>query len=115
MLKLNLSYTKPQVSINGIVFDVLKSDAAIVQDMLDLDSKFAKEDMGNPANVLKKNERMLAYLDELLGKDARKKILGTLEGCSDLGLGGVDRLLSEIVQAAGRAYSTAFALKYEDD
>ncbi len=115
MLKLNLSYTKPQVSINGIVFDVLRSDAAIVQDMLDIDAEFAKEDMEAPAVILRKNNRFLAYLDTLLGKGAGKKILGTLDGCQDLGLRGLDNLIGSIVQAAGKAYGDSFALKYDDD
>ena len=114
MLNLNLTYTKPQVCINGIVFDVLRSDATIVQDMLDIDAEFAGENIGDPAVVLRKNKRMLEYLDTVLGKGAQKKILGTLDGCKDLGLAGVDSLLGQIVQAAGKAYSDSFALKYDD-
>lgn len=115
MLKLNLSYTRPQVSINGIVFDVLRSDAAIVQDMLDIDAEFSGEDLENPAVILRKNNRFLEYLDTLLGKGAGKKILGTLEGCPELGLRGLDNLIGQIVQVASRTYGESFALKYDDD
>lgn len=116
MLKLNLTYTKPQVSINGLVFDVLRSDTAIIQDMLELDARYPDSDVtGNPKLMMERNKYLMDYLEKLLGKGSLKKILGTLEGCEDLGTRGIETLLVPLVQAATAAYAEAFSAKYDDD
>lgn len=115
MMKINLSFEKPKLEINGIVFDVLRSDAQIVQDMIDIDNQFADKNLEDPAVVLEKNKVMLDYIDKLLGKGAVAKISCTLpELKSGLGLGGITGILSAIAQAAGKAYSDSFHLKYDD-
>ena len=117
MLKINLSFEKPRISINGIVYDVLRSDAQIVQDMLDIDKEFESQNMEDPACVLKKNRAMISYLDKLLGKGAASQIAANVPGLNGagLGLGGISGILSAIVQTAGKAYSDSFNLKYGDD
>jgi len=117
MLKINLSFEKPRLNINGEVFDVLRSDAQIVQDMLDLDATFQDRDMTNPANVLEKNREMLEYIDKLLGSGAVDKISKSVPelGNMGLGLGGITGILAAISEAAGQAYSASFDVKYSDD
>ena len=66
MKKISLTFKKPQISINGEIFDVSRSDAAIIRDLLELDRRFEGADMNDPGSVLEKNEAMLAYIDRLL-------------------------------------------------
>lgn len=116
MREIRLTFERPQIKINGIVFDVLKSDKAIVQDMCEIDRQFADKDLNDPNVIVEKNDVMLQYLDALLGKGAMEKIEGSIDGIQDYGLGlsGLDTFLARIVQAAGNAYSNAIKLKYDD-
>lgn len=115
MRKVTLSFQQPQIEINGVVYDVLRSDAAIVQDMIDIDARFA--DRGDaPDTVLEKNAAMLEYLDTLFGAGAAQRIrrsIPDMEGY-DLGLGGMNTLLSGIVGAASQVYAEAIKLQYDD-
>ena len=116
MRQINLSFSKPTLNINGIQFDVLRSDAQIVQDMIDIDRQFDGRDMTDVEIVLEKNKVMIGYIDKLLGKGAVKKISDTLPELNGLGLGlgGISGILSAIADAAGKAYADSFALKYDD-
>ena len=117
MLKINLNFDKPKLNINGHVFDVLRSDAQIVQDLLDIDKQFEHRNMNDPAEVLAKNKVMVDYIDKLLGDGAVEKIsesVPALDG-RGLGLGGITGILAAIAEAAGKAYSDSFNVKYGDD
>lgn len=116
MRNISITFETPTLEINGIRFTVQRSDATIIQDLIDIDARFEGVDMGDVANVLRKNEAMLDYLDALLGKGARQKITESVPGLKRYGLGmaGIDRLLSQIAQAAGTAYAESIKLKYED-
>lgn len=116
MRPLNITFEAPTLEINGIRYDVLRSDATIIQDLLNIDKRFEGVDMGDVKNVLLKNEAMLDYLDTLLGKGARKKITESVPGLKMYGLGmaGIDQLMTEIAKAAGTAYAESIKLKYED-
>lgn len=87
MREIRLTFERPQIKINGIVFDVLKSDKAIVQDMCEIDRQFADKDLNDPSVIVEKNDVMLQYLDALLGKGAMEKIEGSIDGIQDYGLG----------------------------
>ena len=117
MLKINLDFEKPTLDINGVVFDVLRSDAQIMQDMLDIDKQFENRDMTDPAAVLEKNQVMLDYIDRLLGQGAADKIVKTVPALCGvgLGLGGIAGVLGAIAEAAAKAYHDSFVLKYGDD
>ena len=52
MKKISLTFKKPQISINGEIFDVSRSDAAIIRDLLELDRRFEGADMNDPGSVL---------------------------------------------------------------
>ena len=113
MRQISLSFSKPTLTINGVQFDVLRSDAQIVQD---IDRQFDGRDMTDVGVVLEKNKVMIGYIDKLLGKGAVKKISETLPELNGLGLGlgGISGILSAIADAAGKAYADSFALKYDD-
>lgn len=116
MRKISIAFEKPQIEINGVVYDVLKSDKAIVEDMIDIDHQFAGWDMASTETVLEKNGVLLEYLERLLGAGATDKIISSIPGMEEYGLGlaGLDGFLGQIVQAAGRAYSDGIKIKYDD-
>ena len=116
MREISLTFDRPQIKINGIVFDVLRSDKAIVQDMCDIDLQFADKDLNDPHVVIEKNDVLLKYLDTLFGSGAMERIESSIPGIEKYGLGlsGLDDFLASIVQAAGNAYSHAIKLKYDD-
>ena len=110
MKKISLTFKKPQISINGEIFDVSRSDAAIIRDLLELDRRFEGADMNDPGSVLEKNEAMLAYIDRLLGPGAGVK---GMDGF-DLGLAGIGELTAQIARLAGAAYAESIRAKYDD-
>lgn len=118
MRKMQLSFTQPTITINGVEFKVMRSDAAIIQDLLDIDAGYVGKNMSEPENILAKNAEVLKYLDKLLGiPDAAKAIVATIPGMEgfDLGLAGTGALFSEISLMASDAYAAAIKAKYEDD
>ena len=117
MRNFNLSFTRPEIKINGIRYPVLRSDAAILQDLLDIDAVFAGRDMTDPETVLEKNKALCSYIDKLLGAGSAEKILASIDGMEgyDLGLTGVGMIVTQISALAQQAYSEAIRVKYEDD
>lgn len=116
MRKISFTFQRPQISINGELYDVLRSDAGILQDLLDLDAQFENRDMQNTETVLDRHRAMLDYLDKLLGAGAAERIVASTEGMAgyDLGLAGVQALVESISSAAMNAYSEAIKAKYDD-
>lgn len=117
MRNIVLTFEKPQLKINDEVFEVLRSDAAIIQDLLDIGDAFAGKNLKDPRVSLEQNKAMLDYLDKLLGPGAQERILASIPGMEgyDLGLAGVGNLLTQISQMASKAYADAITAKYEDD
>ena len=118
MRKMQLSFTQPTISINGVEFKVMRSDAAIIQDLLDIDKVYEGKNMSEPENILAKNKDVLKYMDKLFGQpnaaDAIAKTVPGMEGF-DIGLAGTGALFTQIAQMASDAYNEAIKLKYEDD
>lgn len=116
MKKISLTFKKPQISVNGEVFDVSRSDAAIIRDLLEIDQRFAAADMSDPGIVLEKNNAMLEYIDRLLGTGATERILGSVKGMEgyDLGLAGIGELTTQIARMASAAYAESIRAKYDD-
>ena len=113
MKKISLTFKKPQISINGEIFDVSRSDAAIIRDLLELDRRFEGADMNDPGSVLEKNEAMLAYIDRLLGPGAVERILAGVKGMDGFDL-GIGELTAQIARLAGAAYAESIRAKYDD-
>lgn len=116
MKNISLTFQRPQLRINGEVFDVRRSDAGILQDLIDLEDRFADKDMQNTENILGRNRAMLEYIDTLLGAGAAERIRDSIPGMDDydLGIAGVEALLTKISSAAVNAYSQAISAKYDD-
>ena len=99
MKKISLTFKKPQISINGEIFDVSRSDAAIIRDLLELDRRFEGAD-----------------IDRLLGPGAVERILAGVKGMDgfDLGLAGIGELTAQIARLAGAAYAESIRAKHDD-
>ena len=106
MKSLTIHFEPPKININGTVFDVLRSDAEIIGDMLDIDAK------------LKKTKALLAYLDTLLGEGAGAQLQALAEemtGGKGLGAASAEKVCELIITAAGKAYADAFKVSYGED
>lgn len=116
MRKISIGFEVPKIEINGMVFVVLKSDKAIVEDMIAIDKQFDGRDFSDNSVVIEKNNVMLAYIDQLFGKGATEKIIASVPGLKEygLGLGGLDGFLGKIVNEAGKAYVNSITVKYDD-
>ena len=116
MMNLSITFTRPQMRINGQVFDVLRSDTAILQGLIELDADYADRDMSRPENILEKAGAMTQYIDTILGAGAAERIAGSIDGMEgfELGIAGTEALLAQISSAAMEAYARAIAAKYDD-
>ena len=113
MTKLRIDFSRPQLSINGVTFDVLKSDKQILEGAMEIDGRFAGRDLSaDPEANLEYNAAVSAFVDSILGEDAVRRIGELVQ--ADLGLSGVVGLSLALVTAANRAYSEAFSFKYDD-
>lgn len=116
MHNLVISFSRPQLKINGQLFEVQRSDAAILQGLIDIDAEYAGQDMTQAESILSKSKRMLDYIDAILGPGAAERIAGGIDGMAgyELGIAGADAILTQISAAAVQAYSEAIAAKYDD-
>ncbi len=79
MIKLTLPVENPQIEINGKVFDLHLSDTEIISKANDLQKQYAKY-AEKPASdfgvdeILSDCEAARAFLDEMLGEGATKKL-----------------------------------------
>ena len=110
MPKLTISFDRQKVEINGIVFELLKSDADILDDALRLIDESEKLDTSDQRAVLKNLRDMASYIDTILGDGALKKI----SGGAPVGFLKMQECMSVIVGAVYTAYQTALAAKYSD-
>lgn len=110
MPKLTINFDRQQVEINGIVFELLKSDADILDDALRLIDESEKLDATDQRAVLKNLRDMASYIDTILGDGALKKI----SGGAPVGFLKMQECMSVIVGAVYSAYQTALAAKYSD-
>ena len=109
MKKISLTFKKPQISINGEIFDVSRSDAAIIRDLLELDRRFEGADM---------NDRDIQLFAQApVGQTLTvERILAGVKGMDgfDLGLAGIGELTAQIARLAGAAYAESIRAKYDD-
>ena len=75
MLRLTLPHDDPRIEIDGMVFDLRKSDAEILDDALRLEQKYAglSEDTP-PGDVLAGVREVTGLIDEILGEGAVRKL-----------------------------------------
>ena len=117
MKSLTIHFEPPKININGNVFDVLRSDAEIIGDMLDIDAKL-KKTKGTRKAFEEKRKALLAYLDTLLGEGAGAQLQALAEemtGGKGLGAASAEKVCELIITAAGKAYADAFKVSYGVD
>lgn len=117
MKDIQITYTTPEIVVNGIRFEVLRSDAEIIDDVIAIDEAVNAE--ANAAKAVRlKSRMMLAYLDKLLGKDAAKRIADTIQDLPKgkaMGLAASVDMCQRLINDASKAYAEAFAIRYGDE
>ena len=106
--KLTISFEKQYVEINGIKFELLKSDADILSDALRIIDESEKLDSTDEHAVLKNLHDMAYYVDTILGVGALQKISGGVP----VGFKKLQECMGVIVGAVYSAYQTSTASKY---
>lgn len=76
MQKLHFDFEQPQLEVNGIVFDVLKSDGDIMLDALELQERCKDINTNDPEAVKSAIRAAADCIDGILGEGALKKISG---------------------------------------
>ena len=108
MPEISLDFKRRYIKINGVVFELLKSDADIISDALRMAEEAEKLDVKDEKAVLKKSREISLYIEAILGTGALDKISGGVR------MGIVDELnaMNSIAGAVYEAYQTAIALDY---
>lgn len=75
MRKVKIEVEQPQIEINGIVFDLQKSDSDILEDALALAEKFKGLETADAQTVVAAIHEVRDYVDAMLGKGALKRIV----------------------------------------
>ena len=101
MKSLTISFEPPKININGTVFDVLRSDAEIIGDMLDIDANL-KKTKGTRKAFEEKRKALLALAEEMTGGKG-------------LGAASAEKVCELIITAAGKAYADAFKVSYGEE
>lgn len=117
MKELKISYTTPEMVINGKHFEVLRTDAQIMDDVEKIDARIAKKE-SYAAAVSEKEKALREYIGTLLGENALEEIAKTIEGLpegKDMGTGATVKLCEKLIADSTRAYSEAFTIRYGDE
>lgn len=109
MRKLTIPFHQPQIEINGIVFDLLKSDGDIYMDALEINQKFSSLDTSKEEAVLDALKEVFGYIDQILGAGAMKQI----SGGRPVGLHDALNAMLLIAKEAAASYSDYVAEEYE--
>lgn len=109
MKSITLSFDVPQIEVNGHVFELQKSDADIYEDALAIQAKYRGLDADDTASVLAAVKETAAYVDEILGEGAMRKI----SGGKPVSMKSALNAMVQIAQAAAESYVTGIQEKYE--
>jgi len=110
MKSLTIEFDQPQIEINGIVFDLLKSDAEIFEDAMRIVDQYRKIDTENKSSVLDAIHTMVGYVDTILGEGAMKKI----SGGKPVSIAKAQECMIRIARAAADSYEAAIRDNYDD-
>ena len=107
--KLQINFERQYVEVNGITFQLLKSDADIINDAFELLERSEKVDTNDQRAVIAALHEMAGYIDAILGEGALRQIS---EG-APVGYLKMQECMRVIVGAVYKVYQTALAMKYE--
>lgn len=117
MQNITITYTSPVVMINGNRYEVKRTDAQIVQDMMEIDASLLQAD-STQSKLFEKEKALSAYLDTLFGNGASKQIVESIEGMptgQTLGLSPSIFLCEKLISDANKRYKEAFTLTYGEE
>ena len=106
-----------KIEINGLVFDILKSDADVMMKAAELRNEYAHLTKIKSAKasdfdaIVKAVKAIISYVDEILGEGATKKIVNG----KPLGIVQAVTLMTTICAAVVEEYNDDVADKYGDD
>ncbi len=109
MKKLTIEVEQKQIEINGIVFDILKSDIDILNDALGMEKAY--KDL-NPADIGEITKAVLEikdYIDTILGVGALKNIVNN----KPVSLHKAIEIMQIITKAVAEEYKEKVAENYE--
>lgn len=101
MRKITIDIEQPQIEVNGIVFDLQKSDADILEDALAIARKYESLDTADVEAVVAAIHEVRDYVDAMLGKGALRKIAGG----RPVSLVRAIEIMTEIAREAAASYS----------
>ena len=107
--KLQIDFERQYIEINGITFELLKSDADIINDAFELLERTEKTDTTDQRAVIASLHEMAGYIDAILGEGALRKI----SGGAPVGYLKMQECMKVIIGAVYKVYQTALAMKYE--
>ena len=107
--KLQINFERQYIEINGITFELLKSDADIINDAFALLERSKKVDTTDQRAVLENLHEMAGYIDAILGDGALQKISGGVR----VGYLKLQECTKAIVGAIYKVYQANLAMKYE--
>lgn len=110
MRSLTIDFDVPKIEINGIVFELQKSDADVMKDAILLANKYRRTDLSTEDAVLEALGTICGYVDTILGEGAMKKI----SGGRPIGVNKALECMTLIAREAARSYSDTIAEDYEE-
>ena len=106
--KVTITFKRRYIEVNGIKFELLKSDADILDDSARLIERSEKLDTTDIKGVTAFLREMAGYVETVLGDGALEKISGGVR----LGYADLLECVRVIVGAVYEAYQTTLAAKY---
>ena len=106
--KATISFERKHVEINGINFELLKSDADILEDAFVMVENGNNLDLNDDKAVRKYLKDMSSYIDTVLGVGAMAKI----SGGNPVGFKQLQECIVIVGEAVYKAYQTDLAAKY---
>lgn len=107
MKRLTISFDQPQIEINGLVFDLKKSDADIFRDAMDILEQY-RDLPQDPEAIREAVQTLCGYVDTILGEGAMRKI----SGGRPVGVNKAQECMILIARAAAESYDQAILDEY---
>lgn len=109
MKNINIEIEKPQIMVNGIVFDVKQSDMDILNKALQMENDFKKLDPADTSAIIAAINEIKDYIDEVLGEGALKKI----SKGAPIGLETAIKIMAAVCNEVVSRYSEGLNEKYD--
>ncbi len=108
-LQFDITTEKKEIEINGKVFQILKSDADILEKAADLTDSFENMKDKNVKEIASAIKSAIMFTDEILGDGAVKEITNN----QPVGLVKMLQIMNGVCQAVVEEYGLGLNAKYE--